>query len=328
MKKNIILYFFISLLFFLSCVKYVDLPQTEEEQKNVVNGILIADSTARVVVTKTNPIEVNTGVNFVDTAKVELYENDSFLEVMQDSGLGTYLSDAIIKQNSVYSVKVNIGGQTYEVNNIRIPEPAAEKLEFQEMELTGDSTYFDNPYWYKYRFKLTVEDGIDEDYYGFAAYTFIPQPQYDSSGNIIGVKILKYPLDFSIESNHYFTVVNFPGYFSQAMAMNDLFFNGETYEDIFTTDVISFDTTNPQIPPNLIPDSVDVIVQYIKFDESSYKFFSSLEHYYRVKDNPFIEPVNIYSNVQGDAIGVIGAMTMSVDTIKVPVFKYSYLDVE
>ena len=315
-------------MFLSSCVKYIDLPQTEEEQKNVINGILIADSTARIVITKTNPIEVNTGVNFVDTAKVKLYEDDIFLEQMQDSGAGTYLSNAIIKQDSVYSVKVSLGGENYEVNNILIPERPAEKLEFQEMQLTGDSTYADNPYWYKYRFKLTINDDEGEDYYGFAAYTFVPQPQYDTAGNITGVEIHKFPFDFSTESNHYFSVFNFAGYFMQAMAMNDLFFNGETYEDIFTTDVISFDTANPQIPPSFIPDSIDVIVQYIKFDEACYKFFSSLERYYHVKDNPFIEPVNIYSNVQGDAIGVIGAMTMSADTIKVPVFKYSYLDIE
>ncbi len=315
-------------MFLFSCVKYIDLPQTKEEQKNVINGILIADSTARVVITKTNPIDVNSGVNYIDTAKVKLYKNNIFLEQMLDSGAGTYLSDVNIKQDSLYSVKVDIGNQTYEVNDIKVPEKPTENLKFKGIEKNEDTTNTDNPYWYKYRFELTVVDDTGKDYYGFAAYSFIPQPKYDTAGNITGIKIFKYPLNFSVEDKHYFLVFNFPGYFVQAMAMNDLFFNGETYENIFTTDVISFDTTSMIIPPNQIPDSIDVYVQYMKFDDNCYKFFSSLQHYYRVKDNPFIEPVNIYSNVQGDAIGIIGAMTMSVDTIKVPVFKYSNLDVE
>ena len=328
MKKNIILYFFISLLFLSSCVKYIDLPQTDEEQKNVINGVLVADSTAKIVITKTSPIEVNTEVKYIDTANVKIYGNDIFLEQLQCTEAGTYLSDLSIKRDSVYSVKVSIGREIYEVKNIQVPEKPAEKLVFQDVQLIGDSSYVDNPYLYKYRFKLTINDGAGEDYYGFAAYTFIPQPKYDTVGNITGVQISKYSFDFSTESKHYFLVFNFPGYFLKALTMNDLFFNGENYEDIFTTDVISFDTTNHQIPSSLIPDSVKVFVQYIKFDESCYKFFSSLEHYYQVKDNPFIEPVNIYSNVQGDAIGVIGAMTMTADTITVPVFKYGNSDIE
>lgn len=315
MKKikniSLVLLFIISIS---SCYKYYDINVPDSEQKTVINGILLSDSILPVFITKSmklgDYVDSN-DIKYIDTASVELYKNNTFLEKLSNIEKGTYLSTNLIEADTNYSVHIKNGKQNFDVN-CTVPQ----KQNIQSIEyLDYDSINND------YRIKITLLDSQGSDYYGFSAFMYTPYPLFDTSENIIGYKIIKSPMFFEpLTNQNLFTYTSEMSPFFQGQIIDDDLFNGQTFSVIFSmqnpSSIVYADS-------NIVIDSLQIYFELYKFDYNLFNYLISLTKYEMSVDNPMVEPVNVYSNIAG-GIGVIGAASKTLDSIKLPFIPTNY----
>lgn len=309
MKKikniSLLLIFIISIS---SCYKYYDINLPDSEQKTVINGILLSDSLLPVFITKSMKLGSyvdSSDIKYIDTATVGLYKNNTFLEKLTNIGEGTYFSTNSIEAGTNYSVHIKNGEKTFDVN-CTVPQ----KQEYQSIEyLEYDSIN------YAYKIKVTFDDSIGSDYYGFSAFMYMPYPLFDTAGNITGYMIAKSPMYFDpLTNQNLFTYTSELSPFFQGQIIDDDFFNGQTFSIIFNmqnpSSVVYADS-------NIVIDSLQVYFELYKLDYNLFNYLLSMQKYNKSLDNPMVEPVNVYSNIP-DGIGIIGAASMTIDSIKLP----------
>jgi hypothetical protein len=95
---------------FQSCVKELDTGNLPVEHKLVIYCMLTPDSLVSVRLSKTNSLLID-DLDSVPGAKVELYENDKFIEVLTDKGNGRFCSATTYPVEShSYSIKATAPG--------------------------------------------------------------------------------------------------------------------------------------------------------------------------------------------------------------------------
>ncbi|MEI8048546.1 MAG: DUF4249 family protein [Bacteroidota bacterium] len=112
MRKNILLtaiILFVSISF-QSCVKEVDTGNLPFENKLVIYCMLTSDSLVSVRLSKTNSLLID-DLDSVAGVKVELYENDKFLELLAYKGNGLFYSTKTYPRESYsYTIKASAPG--------------------------------------------------------------------------------------------------------------------------------------------------------------------------------------------------------------------------
>jgi len=112
MRKNFLLsaIVFFVLAAFQSCVKEIDTGNLPVEHKLVIYCMLTPDSLVSVRLSKTNSLLID-DLDSVPGAKVELYENDKFVEILTDKGNGRFCSAKIYPVEShSYTIKASAPG--------------------------------------------------------------------------------------------------------------------------------------------------------------------------------------------------------------------------
>jgi len=310
MKKHIYISALITFIVALSsCYKYYDINLPDTEQKTVINGILFSDSILPVFITKSMKLgifEDSTDVNFVDTAIVELYKNNQFAEKLLNKGNGKYLSIDSIEAGENYTVKIKNGEQNFEIN-CTVPQ----KQKFTSLEcLDYDSIN------QVYSINIVIDDATGKDYYGFSAYTYMPNIIVDTLGNIVGFNISKVPLYLDPKSNQNLYVYSYELQpFFNGQLIDDDFFSEQTFSTVFN---LSNPISGYELDSSMFTiDSITVYFELYKFDNNMFNYLTSSVKYFESTGNPMVEPVNIYSNIEG-GIGVIAAASKTTDSLKIP----------
>jgi hypothetical protein len=95
---------------FQSCVKEIETGNLPVEHKLVIYCMLTPDSLVSVRLSKTNSLLID-DLDSVPRAKVELYENDKFVEILMDKGSGRFCSAKIYPVEShSYTIKASAPG--------------------------------------------------------------------------------------------------------------------------------------------------------------------------------------------------------------------------
>lgn len=95
---------------FQSCVKEIDTANLPVEHKLVIYCMLTPDSLVSVRLSKTNSLLID-DLNSVPGAKVELYENDQFVEILTDKGNGRFCSAKTYPiESHSYTIKASAPG--------------------------------------------------------------------------------------------------------------------------------------------------------------------------------------------------------------------------
>jgi hypothetical protein len=95
---------------FQSCVKEIDTGNLPVEHKLVIYCMLTPDSLVSVRLSKTNSLLVD-DLDSVPGAKVELYENDKFVEILTNKGNGRFCSAKTYPiESHRYSIKASAPG--------------------------------------------------------------------------------------------------------------------------------------------------------------------------------------------------------------------------
>ncbi len=314
MKKIYVflLIIFASIFFFNSCYKDIEINIEESERRIVMNAMFFNDSTVKVSLTKT--VGLNYSYNKilprVENATVKLYENDVFVENLTYTENGIYVTNILVEKNKRYKIIAEVDDKIVTGEAI-IPEDNS----FEKIKLIQTNEYQENIV------EFTIPDVKDiENFYVIDAYFYDTlyywnedYTQIDSLGLYKNYANIHFDDQFSVSEMDY---IFFNPYINSGIIFNDHFFDGQKYVQNINVSAFKWSES-----PNPLQDSFYVYFRLFSVNEDFYNYIISYGEYQYSIDNPFVEPVNVYSNIEG-GIGILGGFSFTVDSVKVPFSTY------
>lgn len=311
---NIRLFSFLAVVFLASCEKELKIRPDDFPPMLVLNGVVEQDSIFCINVSRTASLNETVMLQelLVTDAIVNLYDGDDFLETMQHDSLGFYSSTSIAQGGHKYSIKVEkndypVAVAHLDFSNAPIFEVSNFTFERHDSTYTYDTTNSRNEillheFYVYYDLKLS-DNGEENNFYSFIAMTKIQEIMfcnYGSEDEYIELGKLNYSdagvnfKDWSYWDKYneqHYGGYNFGSGTYGFGAIDDKLFNGQEiifdfYTFFRTSEIETFSLSVKSYPEGLI------------------KYFETYELYYDVYDNPYVEPVNIYSNVD-NGVGIV-----------------------
>ncbi|MBN2891973.1 MAG: DUF4249 domain-containing protein [Bacteroidales bacterium] len=313
-------YIFSTVILFLilvitSCYRDITLDVDDSEQKIVLQGIFFSDSLIMIHVSKSVNINYNDNQEMpvITDAKVSLYKDGEFVEVMLHKSKGLYKSTVLAEAGHSYEVIVETNNKVVK-GTVDMPEIA----QIDGIKYIGK----DQNQWMDV-IELSFSDQLNiDDYYLFDGYTYYKSYYYNDTGWYDSVDVYKddWVTIYLPEgmTNGTINYLYFYPYVTDGIGFTDnLIGNGEVHQQL-NVSAYSWDEFYPQ-------DSFTVYFNLLHVNEDVYRFFVSNDNYENSLYNPFVEPVNVYSNIEG-GIGIFAAFSLSLDSVKLPITDYYWED--
>ena len=304
-RQNVFLFIFsVSLLF--SCTKILDDELPQKEPKLVINGIINPDSVFKINISQSYHVFENEGSNnlpFIQGASAKLYKGSQFLFDLEEEENGYYASTgffpALNQSNKVEGAK---SGFPSVQATTSIPDPVPILSFDTSMVWDGDEYYT----FLSFSGVLKYKDPPgEENFYRLDCF----QTFFDETGQPITYRQF---IDVE-DSDDYFYDKS-----EEYLVWNDLLTNGDEVTINFN---IFFDHYYIDYGQGITDTSTVIYsISFSSLNEDFYKYDKSRSQYFESggTDNPFSEPVLIYSNIE-NGYGVFGGF--SGDTVS---FEYSY----
>ena len=286
------------MILLISCEKKLDYTFPEGENHLVVNSILNANAdTILVNVSLSKPTAKVLDTNlFVNDAQVGLYEDNNFLLDLRPRGQrGFYQANYSVKNGSVYTLKVE-----YQGKRVSAVTEVPQKPDFTSWISDTAGALITGT--------ITVQDPSSQVNYYVIGVQFNQPEVYDTiflPDTIVFLyrlrrrNILRFVFaDFGpIEAK-------LPG-IVDGFAFADKIFNGHDY---------TFHWYAVKVPTDTL------FVQLYAIDYNLYKFFDTFTRSEIANNNPFAQPANVYTNVDG-GLGLFASLTYKEDTLVVSGFR-------
>ncbi|MCK4663909.1 MAG: DUF4249 domain-containing protein [Bacteroidales bacterium] len=283
------------LIIFNSCELVINIDLPDKEKNLIINSFFCPDSLFKVNISESLNILDLLDVKYIDNATVQIFENENLIENLSPTGNGDYISS---------SFKPVIGN-AYKIiaNNANYSNVKAENIIPNLIPVISidTSTIYDD-YCECIKCKIKFSDpGNKQNFYTFS----------------IKYTTKYYDPDNSQDSTYSYTSGCFD---SDDIIIEDWFYQKNQDIIIFSDDMINGKTYDLNIsfdkPYN---ESNDTTWVYFYLNSVSKEHFlytrSYIQHSYS-KDNPFVEPVKVYSNVSNDH-GIFAGYSTYVDSIAV-----------
>ncbi len=287
MKKYILPTLVLASLFIASCTKTIDFKEGDTDQKIVVNSIMCPDSTFKVRITKSQSVLRDFYFEVVTNAQVSLLEDGNKVGQAKEESGYYQIADFKPQAGKNYQLEV-IAGDKIITAETNIPNP----VEIIETDTSTIENDWGNR---SLDLKIKFRDSPNEDYYRISVsreYLYRYKYDYDSSTYILqNSPVYIYP-DDPVFTNLY---SNFGGDEMDMGPGNDYnifsddFFNGKNYS-IHLKLNSSFYAND-----NMIYEKY--IIHFQKLSKDMFYFLKYLNLYDYYRDDPFSEPVQVYSNV-------------------------------
>ncbi len=305
MKKYILIILLIATIF--SCTKTLDFDEGNSETQLVLNSIIWPDSVFAASISKSTSILYDRQVGQITGGTLDLYEDGALLTQITSPTGHFYASGIKPKAGKSYRVVINSNGKQVEAETT-IPDQAE--------VLSIDTSSVKDEYGYKrLNYKVKIKDPVGDDYYRIVVMnetlskmTFInpekkkttayylqkmqysilsDDPVFNSVYNNIGEDIIDMgpENDYNIFPDDYFQDKE---YTIQFMISN----YGYHYYNPYSYGYPS----NPKSENGIIYERNTIHIQKLSKDLYTYLKYIKLHNHYR--DNPFSEPVPVYSNVK------------------------------
>lgn len=294
------------LIFFYSCTKEYPINREQLPPKLVLNSIVKQGD--KFVINVSRTVNINNKYNldnlFIDDALVKLYEGDVYLETLNYDSLGYYSSQNLALKDKNYKI-------TVEKDNFKTATAYYEFIPPSEISVTKmDTEIFDTIYQYQrpvdgeinlHRVKLYLTVRITDnpyktDYYiidvigesqEIMIHNIINNDSLDSFvelGELLNGSLYPY-LDY-ISENEIYRQSGFEMWKDiRGLIIPDYKFNGQTVEMQYVLQYLTPELKDIELVVHSIPES---LVQYRR----------SVELYSNTFDNPYSEPVNVFSNIE------------------------------
>lgn len=333
---NKLSYIVISLLILTSCEKNIDFKSGDLKPKLVVNSVLYAGSNYKYVRVEKSRSILNEKNYFeaLPNTNVKLYEDgvflselpfvsrlDTFHEYLNYGVVKTYPyengyyidSTHVVKSGSTYRLEVLAEGFDLVTAETTVPYPTKlNNLDITLEESSGNNFY--SPFNIKCR--LNLSDNKSEDNY-YRLYTRQEQGLDLSNYMYSGYYGYGYEIDSMVTD----TIIQLLQY-SVYIDSQDPVLTSSTNTDIFGTDETSSFFTDELMTSGNYTLSFNIYAQreiyteigeYLKvaaiienISKELYFYAKSQELQADVRENPFAEPVPVYSNING-GIGIFGS---------------------
>ena len=294
--KNFVV--FLIIFFFVSaCDKTIDIKIPDEGRKLVLNSLLKADSAISINLTLSKYIlDGEEAVKPIIGAKVSFYKNNQLIEVLTDSSSGYYYGDYTLKQGENYQIKVEV--ENYPVLKTETTVPY--KTEIIKLEAYQALDAYD---WPETRFSLIFKDNPEYDNYYAVSVIERRYTTYDLGDGEDTVFVEDYPLNvYSSDPN----VFSDDWYLRRDLLFTDELIQGKEYKLQFNAQRNFYDSNEA------------VSVYYVQFktvNKEYYLYYTSLAKHYNAQDEFFMEPVQVYSNIE-NGFGIFATYAAAVDSVR------------
>jgi hypothetical protein len=295
------------IVFIVSCEKTVVVDVPLSAPKLVVNGLINAGDVFKVKVTKSEPLLTNIGNYKVSNVALQLFENglikDTFL-YSTNTDLYTAKNGSVPLQGKKYLLTAVLNGFTkIEAETITPTNIAIQSITRRVNVRTDNSgNALDE-------IKIKFVDNASESNY----YLFKIKRPISSNATIVNYEpifcIRSSDIDIERGSNSDPTDNN--NCIEKEFLITDKNFNGNSKEIILY--IRSFDLETYINPVNL--KKYKAIVEMNSITTDHYKYRKSLGTYRDNEDNPFSEPVLVFTNIK-NGYGIFSSFTIARDTIR------------
>ncbi|MEX0980953.1 MAG: DUF4249 domain-containing protein [Bacteroidales bacterium] len=314
-----------------SCEKNVDIDIGETDAMIVVNGVLMADSTVRIYLSRTRHILDNNEINSLTNATVELSDAEGNTEQLLLGDGQLYRSDQMnIEPGKEYTIRASVPGY----NDVEASTVIPVNVPIASFDT---SRVYDDYGETMVEFEIILDDppGVD-NYYMISIKSHL---QYFNTEYL-------YYLDTLYVDQEKDTVV--VGYVRDSVVYKDvrnesIWFESENLaieqEDSYSSRVIFsdrlFDGKTYTIRGRFntwflygVNDSSTIDVSLQTIDSHYYKYIDSRTDHYYARNDPFAVPVVVHNNIQ-NGVGILGAMSSDQVSFKlapvVPDWEREYL---
>jgi hypothetical protein len=318
-NKIIIIPFVISIIALASCEKVIDMNIDEQDPKIVLISNLNPDSLIEVNLTRSLHILDYDSVIFIETAKVEVYENDVLIEELPYNTNSHSFRSNTIKPAIGKRYRIEASADGYKDVSVEavIPIP----VEIASIDtFKSDIIYMFDQYSQAmkpmdgyFAIRMSFKDpGQDENFYiiSIKYKEFNNQYYYDHETFNSTIYLNSILIEYSSESelfnfiaesdNGGINVGNNEGNYINAkqLAFSDKAINGKQVN------------LELHISNDVYPDSIHYYIRFTSISKDYYKYIAS-ESLYQNSDDPFTERVQMYNNIE-NGLGVLLSSSNSV----------------
>ncbi len=297
-----------TLILLSSCEKTITVEVPAATPKLVMNGLVNANSIFEVKISKSETVlSTNSNPFKISNATVLLYENgiykDSFLF---NASKNSYVARAgtTVATGKKYLLTASLNGYTKIEAETTTPSSVTIQSITRRVNARTDANGNKQD-----ELKIKFLDNPTEN----NNYIFkIKKPVFNNGATIIydAINCIR-SVDVDIDRGSNTDPSDLNACFSKEFIMTDKNFNGRTKEIVFYIDNYELEIfTNP-----FDQKKYKAIIEMNSVTADHYKYRKSIETYRDNEDNPFAEPVLVYSNVK-NGYGIFSSFTMARDTIR------------
>lgn len=263
-----IFYIAIILIGFSSCEKYIDFDEEIKQPKLVVNGIINPDSTFDIHISRSLSVIDGAELSVVENATVNILdENGSLYESLVYDSNGHYLGTSMPQHNQAYTIEVSAPDFDPVSASTNIPD----LINLNSVDTMGVE---DVNGLRELKLTITFQDlPNEENYYMLEVY----------AADIINGQIFLNPM--FLRSDDVTLGLGQDGYSDQVFFSDELFDGTQKTLIIYVEDTRDYD------------DYIEVRLTSVTQDLERY--YRTLNAYNDTYGNPFAQPVQVFSNVEG-----------------------------
>ncbi|MFH0761756.1 MAG: DUF4249 domain-containing protein [Bacteroidota bacterium] len=286
-----------SLFLVMGCEKIIDIDIPDSERKIVVNGIISEDQALSVNLSKSLTVLEPDEFVYINGADVRLFSGELMIGKLTADTAGQYSLPAFKPLTGVnYRLTVDYPGLNSVEATTTVPEMVP-IYSWDTLIKVSEWGYRD------YVLKVVFNDPADvANYYGISVFVTYKEIDYYTmkpTGKVITRLVYIYSdsdLFLQDESHNYGGKIYF----------DDLLFDGQTK----TTEVGLYDYAFEEA------DTAWVDVHLEQLDPAYFKYVVSNEAYQSTHNNPFAEPVQVYTNVSG-GLGIFSSYSFASKTFTI-----------
>lgn len=314
--RKILISIIIPVLFVIihSCEKELDYNDLDFQPRMVLNSLIYQDSIISVNVATTKSIlEADTVLTFLENAEVKLYADDIYIETLIYDSLGMYHSTIRVHAGTNYRIEASANDIETAMASFDFDNMASFELININYQVVDTTLSIDEPIeadtnllFVRLEFDMVFTDNAgEENYYDFASFGSIYSlTQYISflDTSFLESKILSEGSSLNFYFRNYY---DYDKYYSDGCSSHNGYKqNCFITDELFNGKEVSFELGTSFYTDNL--DSVEIALlsypfDYVHFHETGYRYLN-------VMDNPFSQPINVYSNVE-NGLGIVCAVS-------------------
>jgi hypothetical protein len=290
------------------CTKYLDYEGDDAPPRLVVNGLMQADSNFTV--------ELSNSLGYIDGGNIRTLEDGrvavfdaqgNFVDSLLHEGEGQYRSNAVAEANERYTVRATAGD---------FPEAFATDVVPGAVPIAGWDTLLSTTDEFGSEIEtLTIYFDIDDpegtdNFYLFdilSRQDYYLQANYDGQGNIVYYDTVYF--DYQYENTLCFETSD-----QILISDNDVFLGETTFYScklLFSDRLFDGQSQRFSVRLDYFQPSVSLVLRLSSISEDYYRYSRSLQRYDYAEGDPFAEPVQVFTNLNGDALGIWGGSSTS-----------------